>query len=225
MPNKKHLVIFSHGFGVRKDDRGLLTDIAQAFPEAEPVLFDYFEINEADKTLTICPFSAQTKMLAQAVEKAKLSNPDAVIDLIAHSQGTMVAALAKPDGIRKVVLLAPVFDMGLERALAKYRSKGADINLDGISKLAPVDGLARLVPAQYWQERKELKPFEEYKALAKKTKVVVIEANQDEVLPKVDLSELDPSIKLISLDGNHGFSGRARKELIGILRNILLLDK
>lgn len=218
----KHIIVFSHGFGVRKDDRGLLSDIAQALPEVESILFDYFAVNETDKTITICPFSAQSEMLNQVVDKARATSPAAVIDLICHSQGTIVAALAKPNGIRKAVLLAPVFDMELERSLARYRSKGADINLNGISKLSPVDGLTRLVPPKYWQERKALKSFEEYKALARKTSVVAIEAKQDEILPKVDLSELDPSIRLISLDGNHGFSGLARGPLIKVIRDILI---
>ena len=38
MQPNKHIVIFSHGFGVRKDDRGLLTDIAKEIPEVESVL-------------------------------------------------------------------------------------------------------------------------------------------------------------------------------------------
>jgi len=32
----KHIVIFSHGFGVRKDSRGMFTDIAEALsPDTE----------------------------------------------------------------------------------------------------------------------------------------------------------------------------------------------
>ncbi|KKQ13539.1 MAG: hypothetical protein US30_C0013G0074 [Candidatus Moranbacteria bacterium GW2011_GWF2_36_839] len=30
MSQKNHTVIYSHGFGVKKDDRGLLTDIANS---------------------------------------------------------------------------------------------------------------------------------------------------------------------------------------------------
>jgi len=58
---KKQIVVFSHGFGVQKDDRGLLSSIAEALPEVESVLFNYFKVDEIKKTLTTCPFSTQIK--------------------------------------------------------------------------------------------------------------------------------------------------------------------
>lgn len=220
---KKHIVIYSHGFGVRKDDRGLLSDIAEYIPEVESVLFDYFKIDELAKTLTTCPPSEQASALNQIIKNARLANPGAVIDLICHSQGTIIAALAKPDKIRKVIFLAPVFDMGLERTMARYRTRpDAEINLEGISKLPPLDGLVRIVPAEYWRERRKLKPFVEYNDFAKKTEIIVVEAGQDDVLSKVDLKELDSGIKLIVLDGDHNFNGAARSPLIKVVRELLL---
>lgn len=219
----KHVIIYSHGFGVRKDDRGLLTDIAEAFPEVESILFDYFKIDEEAKTLTICPFGEQANKLNQVIEKARLDYPGATVDLICHSQGTIVAALAKPENIRKVIFLAPVFDLGIERTLKRYQDKpGATINLDGESQLPALDGLVRIVPAEYWRERILLKPFDEYNKLANKTEIIVLEANQDEVLPRVDLKELDPKIKVISLDGDHNFTGRARNPLMEVVRKIIM---
>ena len=41
-----HIVIFSHGFGVRKEDRGLFTAIYRAIPDIKGVMFDYNPINE-----------------------------------------------------------------------------------------------------------------------------------------------------------------------------------
>ncbi len=222
MPNN-HIVIYSHGFGVRKDDRGLLTDIAAALPEVGSILFDYFEIDEENKTLTTCPPSAQVEKLDHVIDEAKKNNPGATIDLICHSQGTIIAALAKPDGIRKTVLLAPAIDLSIERTLNRYRSRpDAEINLEGVSKLPVLDGLRRIVPAQYWEERKKLQPFREYNAFAEKTEIVIIRANQDEVLPQVDLSELSPKIKLTALDGDHNFNGSAREPLIKMIREYLL---
>jgi len=220
---KKHIVVFSHGFGVQKDDRGLLSSIAEALPEVETVLFDYFQVDEIEKTLTTCPFSMQIKKLKQVIAVARLASPEATIDLVCHSQGTIIAALARPEEIRKAILLAPSFDLGIERTVDRYQFKpGADINLEGVSKLPALDGLTRIVPAQYWQERREVKPFPEYNALVEKAEVIVIEAKQDEIQPKVDLKELSPKIKLIPLDGDHGFSGSARQPLIDIIRKLLL---
>lgn len=223
MSKKKHIVIFSHGFGVRKDDRGLLSGIAALLPEVEPVLFDYFEVDEAEQTLTIRPFSEQQAKLSRTLEKAKRDNPGAIIDVVCHSQGAIPAALAVSSGVRKTILTAPPFEMDLERSLARYRSKpDTVIDLDGISRLYPQDGLTRLVPPAYWRERRELLPLDVYNTLSERTEVIAIVANQDQLLPKADLRELSPEIKVIFLDGDHSFSGPAREPLINILRNHLV---
>jgi pimeloyl-ACP methyl ester carboxylesterase len=226
MPGKKHIIIYSHGFGVRKDDLGLLTDIAAALPGVESILFDYFAVNESEKTMLICPLSSQAEKLQQVINETRIANPEAIIDLICHSQGTVVAALAKPDGIRKAIMLSPVFDMSLERTLARYRLKpGADINLKGISKIPSSDGLVRIVPKEYWQERLAAKPLAEYNAFVKKTEIIAIKARQDELLPEVNLEGLDSKVKLISLDGNHSFDGSARKPLIAVIKDLLKYEK
>ncbi|MEI6835765.1 MAG: DUF4202 family protein [Candidatus Falkowbacteria bacterium] len=219
---KKRIAIFSHGFGVRKDDLGLLSSIAEAMPEVESILFDYFEINEKENIMSICPLSSQVERLNTVISKAKIANPGAVIDLICHSQGTIVAAMAKPVGIRKTILLAPVFDMSLERTLARYRSKSdAIINLEGISKIPSSSGLTRIIPKEYWQERLAVKPFIEYNAFAKKTEIIAIEANQDQLLSKVDLKELDSEIQMLSIDGDHNFNDLAREPLIKVIKDLL----
>lgn len=223
MENKKHIIIYSHGFGVRKDDNGLLDNIAESLSEAESILFDYYEVDEKEMKMYIGPFSTQVKKLNSIINEARVSNPGAIIDLICHSQGTIIAALAKPEDIRKTILLAPVFDMNLERSIARYRSNpDAIINLDGVSEFPSSSGLTRIIPKEYWQERLTVDSFKEYNKLSEKTELIVIEANQDQLLPKVDLRELDSRIKLIALDGDHGFGGSARSGLIRVIRDLLL---
>lgn len=223
MINKKHIVIYSHGFGVRKDDNGLLSDIAEHLPEIDSVLFDYYNFDEVNNEIFICPPSQQINKLNEIVDNIRRDNPEAIIDLIAHSQGTIVAAMAKPDGIRKAILLAPVFDMSLERTLSRYRAKkDAEVNINGVSRIPSLTGSTRIIPKEYWQERLNIKSFIEYNAFSKKTDIIVIEAEQDELVPKVDLSELDKKIKVTSIDGDHGFHFPNRENLIKTIRKILL---
>jgi len=219
----KHIVIYSHGVAVQKDDNGLFTDIAGAIPEVESILFDYYQVNESGDKIFVCPFSTQIKKLNQVINDIKIANPDAVIDLICHSQGTIVAAMAKPEGIRKTIFLSPVFDMSLQRTLDRYRAKvGTSINLDGISEIPSSNGLTKVIPKEYWQERLLIKPFYEYNQFAGKTEIIAIEANQDQLLPRVDLAELDPRIKVIALDGNHNFDYPNRSKLIETIKILLL---
>lgn len=222
MPKPKHIIIYSHGFAVRKDDLGLLSGIAEALPEVESILFDYFEVNEVENTITVCPLSTQVKHLNQVVSEVKAANPEAIIDLIGHSQGTIVAAMAKPDGIRKTILLSPSFDMSLDRTLARYQSKpGVEINLEGTSIIPSSTGLTKIIPKEYWQERVLVKPFEEYNAFAEKTDLTFIIANQDQLSPKVDLTELSPKAHVLSIDGDHNFNDSARSPLIEIIRDLV----
>lgn len=78
----KHTVIYSHGFGVRKDDRGLFTDIAAALPNAQHIMFGYNQVDEATNNLTVAPPDQQAQKLRQLISEAKANNPDATIDLI-----------------------------------------------------------------------------------------------------------------------------------------------
>ncbi len=223
MTNQKHIVIYSHGNGVRKDDVGLLTDIADSLPEVENILFDYYEIDEINKTLTTCPISEQVEKLNKVIKEVKDQNPDAIIDLIAHSQGTVVAALANIEGIRKCILLTPVFDMSIERTLKRYSTRDdCLIDLNGMSTLYRFDGYLRYVPKEYWTDRENIKTFEAYNKLVEKTEVVIVEANQDTILPKVDLGELSSKIKLVTIDGDHNFNGKDRELLLKTVRKFIL---
>jgi len=131
--------------------------------------------------------------------------------------------MACPSGIRKAILLAPVFDMGLERTLSRYRAKSdAELNINGTSVIPSSTELTRIIPKEYWQERLEIKPFREYNAFSKKTKIIVIEAKQDELIPKVDLKELDERVKVMQLDGDHGFYVPNREILIKTIRELIL---
>lgn len=222
MNNKKHIIIYSHGFAVQKDDMGLFTDIAGSIQEAESVLFDYYEVDKSENKIFVCPFSNQIKKLNEVINEVKSSYPEAIIDLICHSQGTIVAAMAKPDGIRKTIMISPVFDVDIERSLSRYRVKpGVKINLEGVSEIPSSTGLSKVIPKEYWQERSQIKPFTEYNSFAVKTQIVAIEGNQDELLPKVNLADLDSRIKVIAIDGDHNFSGSDRGKLILLIKEIL----
>lgn len=222
MNKTKHIIIYSHGFAVLKDDNGLFTDIAQGFSNMESILFDYYKLNEDGNEIIICPFSKQVEILNDVVSKTIKNNPDATIDLIAHSQGTITAAMANPNGIRKAIMLSPVFNMDINKSLDRYKTKpGVIIDLDGISKIPSSTGLTKIIPKEYWQERQKIQSFVEYNNFAKKTELIFIQANQDELIPKVDLSPLDSKIKVLSLDGDHGFSGEDRGKLIKLIKESL----
>jgi len=228
MQNIKHIVIFSHGFGVKKDDRGIFSGeygIAEELSKYNimTILFDYYYFNDENSTLKICPFSEQAEKLKNIFKETKKEYPDSIIDIIGHSQGTLIPSLANMDGVRKTILLAPVFDMSIERTLNRYiKNPETHFDFDGESRLPIIDGYTRIIPKDYWIERKNVDAFDLYNNYSSKTDLVLINAKQDTILGESDLSGLNKNIEILSLDGDHQFSGEARSELINQIKKLIL---
>ena len=217
-----HIVIFSHGFGTRKDDRGLFPDIIASLKDIETMMFDYNEFSETERTLIARPLTEQAAMFKAVLQREKDAHPGACIDVICHSQGSVAVALAEPTGIRKAILIAPPADLSLDRLLARFKSRpGSAIDMNGESKLVRSDGSITIVPAKYWSDRAAMHPIELYNKLAALTDLTIIHADQDALVDNTLFGSLSPEIKAIRLDGDHGFKGEARKPLVDLIRKML----
>ncbi len=221
-----HIVIFSHGFGVRKEDRGLFTAIANALPEVRSVLFNYHPINEASNTLAATPLDKQVRKLRKVINAARIEYPGAVIDLVCHSQGCIAAALLKPRYIRKIIMITPPDDVR-EATVTRQLSARSEMAIDTSTRtrLLRSDGSTTVIHPEYWQSLVGIEPTKLYNRLARFTTLRIINARQDEVLGDVSLEGIDPSISLVTLDGNHNFEGEdSRNRLLYIMRKELTLE-
>ncbi|NTW45772.1 MAG: alpha/beta hydrolase [Candidatus Moranbacteria bacterium] len=218
-------VVFSHGFGVRKDGGGdgLFADIAKGLGVGYvPVMFDYNDLSEDGKILHVHPFSDQVRRLSETIGEIRNQDPEAVIDLVAHSQGCITAALANSDGIRKAVFLAPPFMTDIRRSIARYKGKpGAVIDLDGVSRLPRTDGTVTIVPAEYWKERESLDHPALYEAFSAKTELYLVRAQDDEILGDAELPRPLSDMRVISTPGTHDFTGSFREDMVRVVANIL----
>ena len=211
----KHIVIFSHGFGVDKTDRGLLTDIAAGLPDMETIMFDYNDIEPKTKNMTVAPLTEQAAKLNQVVVPTRLENPGAVIDLVCHSQGCVVAALLMPKGLRRVVFTAPPATLSIPDMQRLFASReGSTVDLSGTSVLSRADGSQTIVPKTYWDSIRHIDPIAWYNDLAKITELTLINGKRDEIIGSLDFSKLDKGIKVVELDSDHNFSGAARPMLV-----------
>ena len=218
-----HIVIFSHGFGVRKEDRGLFTAISRALPDAKSILFNYNPINEKANTLTAEPLLEQVRKLRKVINTARAEHPGAVIDLVCHSQGCVVAALLKPRDIRKIIMLTPPDDVS-EETVVRQLGKGRDTPIDTSvrTRLLRADGSTTVIHPEYWQSLAGVEPVKLYNRLARFTALRIINAKQDDVLDNLRFEGLDPGISFVSLDGDHNFEGEeSRSRLIYILQKEL----
>lgn len=217
----KHAIVYSHGFGVERDARGMFTDIAAAFPEAENVLFDYNIPDRVEHTLAVRPLSEQKDILLAEVARVKAQFPDTPIDIVAHSIGCVVAALARPSGVRRTILLAPPLEL-VSSSLQRFAARpGSVIDPDGLSRLARRDGSFTLVPAAFWKERESIDPVALFNAFSEVSELVIILANQDDVVSTEKKSLLSPRIRVIGIDGDHDFRSESRARLIETLTKIL----
>jgi hypothetical protein len=218
----EHIVIFSHGFGVDKTDRGLFTDVLAGLKGATPVMFDYNETDPKTGSLIVAPLTEQAAKLNQVVVPARLEHPGAVVDLVCHSQGCVVAALLMPKGLRRVVFTAPPAELSVPDMQRLFAGRpGSTVDLSGTSVLARSDGGRTLVPKTYWDSIRHIDPIAWYADLAKTTELVVINARQDEIIGSRDFSRLDPAVKVVELDADHNFSGNARSELVRRVAGLL----
>jgi pimeloyl-ACP methyl ester carboxylesterase len=208
----KHYVVYSHGFGVRKDDRGLMTDIVAALPGSKHVLFDYNEFDEATNTMTVTPIDKQVEKLKTILDALP---QEATIDLIAHSQGCAVVALLKPQKVRKCIFIAPPENLDTQKIVNFFGGReSALIDLKGESRIPRRDGTTTVVPAEYWGSIDNPDLTAQYGDFSRMVELVFYIANNDEVLGRTTFEELATGISVVCLHGNHDFTGAYRQDLL-----------
>lgn len=215
----KHYVVYSHGFGVRKDDRGLMTDIAGSMPEFEHILFDYNELSDSDKTMRAASLSDQADKLNSQID---LLDPDATVDVVAHSQGCISTAIAQPERVRHIVFITPPDNTDGARISEYFGSRpGSHMDMDGESRIPRRDGTTTIIPAEYWSDLKSIEVVPLYAKLAELCEITFIAARDDEVLDGPDFTSLDGLVDLRVLPGNHDFTGVYRPTLLKTIFDVL----
>ena len=210
-------LLFSHGFGVKKDSRGMFTEIAENFPNYTPVMFDYNFINEETNEVTVEPYSKQSELLSAELNSIYKSDTDAEITLICHSQGCIIPCLIQDIKIEIAILLAPPKILGSNMS----RNKNAVKTEHGEFRIPRKDGTTTIVTKEFVQELDKTFPLEMYSNLSKSTNSFAVIAKQDEIIKDTDLSALADQIKIYEIDGDHNFTGKNRKGLIETLSEIL----
>lgn len=211
----KHIIIYSHGFGVRKDDRGLFTDVAAALPDYQHVMFDYGTFDEVNNTLTIPSLYEQADKLRQKIAEIRSQNPDATIDLVCHSQGCIVASLVKPEDIRKFIFTGPPTVLSVDRMLDLFTNRpGSEVNLTGISHLKRADSSTTNVLPEYWKSLENINPIDLYNNIAKIAPTTLINATKDEIIGSLDFTSISPKTKIVEIETGHNFEGQGREKLI-----------
>lgn len=210
-------LVFSHGFGVKADARGMFTQIANNFPDYNAVLFDYNTVlNDGD--IEVAPLNEQASILQR-----QLNEQSDEITLIAHSQGCIVTGLVQLNNVKKVILLAPPVEMSMQRVVDKLMKKpGAEINLEGMSRLPRSDGTITHISKDYIESVNGIDPISLYNRIASSVETVIIRCTNDEVLGLTNVDEVQ-NAKHVDIMGDHDFNGEARSQLMAVLTEELSL--
>ena len=224
-PSTPHVIIYSHGFGVRKTDRGLFTAISKVLPDATSIMFDYNPVNEASNTITVKPLQEQALKLRKVINTARAEHPGAVIDLVCHAEGCVVAGLVKPRGMRKVIMLTPPADISVAKKVERLSARqGIDIDVTTRTRLPRSDGSTTVIHPEYWQGLAGIDPVQLYNRLARFTSLRIMNAKNDEVRGNVTFEGIDPRISFVTFDGNHNFDDtECRERILYILQKELTL--
>lgn len=214
------IVVFSHGFGVRRDSRGMFTDIVAGLPRGWGyVLFDYDTFDVVTNQQRVVGFAARVQLLEAVIAWTRQQAGVEQLHAIGHSIGTLTLADLVPDNMGAMILLAPPLSLGLKFAERYIKRPGAEHTghtwsiprTDGTTTLVDDDPLAEIVSVDAEGELAKLGVLQAYS---------IVIAGADEVLQDEDYTELIvmPTTTMMSVDGaNHDFAGTARPKLVELV--------
>lgn len=205
------IFLYSHGFAMHADDGGIFTDIEALFPDDKHVLFEYDNWIDDGARAIAATLSERTEILRAKYAELREQNPDAEIDLICHSQGCGIAALAQLEGITTTIFLAPPINYGdsesaHSHALAK---KACEQQEDGSIIYKRSAGFETIYPPYYWDDWSVAANMPDLiNQLAKKTELIIVDATNDTVIAdRKDYSALDHDLRIEHLATNHEMQG------------------
>ena len=166
--------------------------------------------------------SAQRDKLSQALADIRTTHPGVIVDLVCHSQGCVVAALARPTGIRRTIFLAAPASLSRDRMVAVFGQRpGTSFDFTGMSQLQRRDGTTTIVPSAYWKSLEGLDLFSLYRQLATSTSLTLVNASDDEVIGKANFDPLIGQIEFVTQKANHDFTGSGRPIVASLVKDLL----
>lgn len=219
MVTEKTVILFSHGFGIRKDNLGLFTFLSEKFEKLgyNTHLFDYYEYNENTKEVFTIPFSKQAEILQSQIEEVKNLYPSFNVKIVCHSQGSIIPTLCDLNGVSQVIGISPFFLTDKEKVLERYNSRpGSVTDFSKVSRRLHSDGKVTVIPPEYWSERFNSNQYDLYNDLGKKLNLTLICGDKDNLAQKEDKKNVT-NAQVLTISGDHDFSGTYNQGLYELL--------
>jgi len=213
LSSASEIVVYNHGFGTDKHERGLTDDIViRLVPEREGVCvlrFSYAgygrsEGKQEDKTLDT--MADDLVAVWKFVDSAKL--PEASVVTISFSMGNQVLtkALAKYSfKIDKLICVSPANFVSGEDGKAKWSARPG-VTWDGeIMNIPRADGSVTKISQSFWDSLEPTLYRDALTEAAKTHKSVLIRGLEDNIVENSALATL-PFSRIFEIHGDHNFS-------------------
>ncbi|MCE3044644.1 alpha/beta hydrolase [Legionella sp. 16cNR16C] len=215
----KTAVIFVHGFGVKRQSRGLFVDIESICLDTMlSVRAEYSHVLN-DRCIAL-PFQIQRQRLNKIIQYIQDHyNIDNFI-FVGHSQGCIIIALERPHNALILLLAPPLFSPFEEFINTKgWKNPGSHLNIQGNSRLVRSDLIIE-VPTHFWSEFKTIDAQSLYSDLAKHNDVRIVFAENDQVLGNQQPIDHIPTYSI--KEANHDFSSTPRMKLLQLISKLIL---
>lgn len=221
-----NIIVFSHGFGLQRDNRGKFSELSKVLKERYIVVkFDYNKVVN-DGSLLVPIFSDQVEILKAILDYVRKKFPNSKVNVIAHSLGCVILGHLNPDGLSNVILSAPPIKASGADFLNNFSYRFEQTNQHGANvKIKRSDGSYTFLRNGFVQSLENNKPYESYLNLSLKCKISAIIATQDSQLDYKDYSQMlkELPFNIVKIKADHDFGGKARKVWIKIVKNLLEL--
>lgn len=212
----KATVVMVHGFGTSKHETaGYFDDVSEALvnDNYRVVRFDLSGYGNSQGLEEDACYTKHVCDVHAVIDWVK-SNYKTPVYIFAQSMGCWVTALANPDGIMKTIMTGTPntnTDVVIARVKERFGSRpGATLDMDGISLLPRSTGKIQKIGSQFWIDIKNLQPVKIVSDYSKKTKLMIIHWESDEIIGKDYLDEYDqiPTLTSVWLPGDHSVTNK-----------------
>lgn len=223
------IVVFSHGFGVKSDSRGMFNKLSEMLEnDTLTVRFHYVTIDDFTQDTYVTSYSDQVEKLTTVVEKITTRFPGKRLVLISHSRGCMISSMYIQTGaiIPKLhIMLAPPpsSDVANKMRTKIQAREGSVLDEEGISVLSRSDGSKTMILPTFWKDAENVNPNKLFETASKSVPTIVIWGTLDTTVESAKYAEIKqlPLKKLYELPNGHEFMEDEMKGVCRIVKSEL----
>jgi pimeloyl-ACP methyl ester carboxylesterase len=203
-------IVFVHGFGTDKNEAfNYFSDLALSLKNRfRLVRFDFSGYGKSGGKQEDTNYQKQAGDLGSVLEYVKVNFRGKVF-ILAHSMGSFVTSCLSPTGVERTVFSGiPNSNTRyiVERLKGRIASReGAFVDTEGITTYPRTFGPVQKIGPSFWKALLAFNPVEAVREYSKKTNLLIIHFNQDDVVGNEYMNEYSTisNVNIESLDGNH----------------------